>query len=209
MTDATVSDTPRAAGRHRRTARLIIMGPQGAGKGTQASRIADHYGVPAISTGDIFRANIREQTELGLLAKQYTDAGNLVPDEVTDAMVADRLASPDAEGGFILDGYPRNAAQVEALDRVLGERAWSLDGVIELTADRDELLERLRKRAEIEGRADDTDEAIARRLDIYTELTAPLTDAYGQRDLLAKVDGIGTIDEVSDRIIASLSTLLS
>lgn len=185
------------------------MGPQGAGKGTQASRIADHYGVPAISTGDIFRANIREQTELGLLAKQYTDAGNLVPDEVTDAMVADRLASPDAEGGFILDGYPRNAAQVEALDRVLGERAWSLDGVIELTADRDELLERLRKRAEIEGRADDTDEAIARRLDIYTELTAPLTDAYGQRDLLAKVDGIGTIDEVSDRIIASLSTLLS
>lgn len=185
------------------------MGPQGAGKGTQASRIADHYGIPAISTGDIFRANIRGGTELGRLAQQYTDAGNLVPDEVTNAMVRARLADPDTEFGFVLDGYPRNPAQSGELDRILSDLGWSLDGVIELTADRAELLERLRMRAEAEGRADDTAEAIARRLDIYAEQTAPLTDAYASRGLLARVDGIGTIDDISHRIIASLSALLS
>ena len=149
------------------TARLVIMGPQGAGKGTQAARLAEHLGVPAISTGDIFRANIKGGTELGVLAQSYTARGELVPDSVTNDMVRDRLGQPDATEGFILDGYPRNAAQVEALDAILAELGVPLDAVVQLTADREELLARIRRRAEIEGREDDTEEAIARRLDIY------------------------------------------
>nr|WP_050758388.1 adenylate kinase [Xylanimonas cellulosilytica] len=180
------------------------MGPQGSGKGTQAARLAEVFEIPAISTGDIFRANIKGNTELGRLAQEYTNKGELVPDEVTDSMVRDRLGQEDAREGFILDGYPRNAHQVEALDAVLTDLGWSLDGVIELTADRDELLSRIAKRAELEGRADDTEEAIARRLDIYAEQTAPLTAAYGERGLLVQVDGIGEVAEVTDRIVAGL-----
>ncbi|MFC8732955.1 adenylate kinase [Luteimicrobium sp. NPDC057192] len=189
--------------------RLVIMGPQGAGKGTQAARLAERLGVPAISTGDIFRANIKGGTELGVLAQSYTAKGELVPDSVTNDMVRDRLAQDDAAGGFILDGYPRNAAQVAELDTILADSGIALDGVIELTADRDELLERLRKRAEIEGREDDTEDAIARRLDIYAEQTAPLTDAYAQRGLLVQVDGIGDIDEVTQRLVAALDGRVS
>ncbi|MGC5167731.1 adenylate kinase [Luteimicrobium sp. DT211] len=189
--------------------RLVIMGPQGAGKGTQAARLAEHLGVPAISTGDIFRANIKGGTELGVLAQSYTAKGELVPDSVTNGMVRDRLAQADAAAGFILDGYPRNAAQVVELDKILADAGVALDGVIELVAERDELLARLRKRAEIEGREDDTEDAIARRLDIYAEQTAPLTDAYAQRGLLVRVDGIGQIDEVTQRLVAALDGRVS
>lgn len=190
------------------TARLVIMGPQGAGKGTQAARLAEHLGVPAISTGDIFRANIKGGTELGVLAQSYTARGELVPDSVTNDMVRDRLGQPDATDGFILDGYPRNAAQVEALDAILAELGMHLDAVVQLTADREELLARIRRRAEIEGREDDTEEAIARRLDIYDEQTAPLTSAYAARDLLVRVDGIGEIEEVGARLVAALEPVL-
>lgn len=190
------------------TARLVIMGPQGAGKGTQAARLAEHLGVPAISTGDIFRANIKGGTELGVLAQSYTARGELVPDSVTNDMVRDRLGQPDATEGFILDGYPRNAAQVEALDEILAGLGMQLDAVVQLTADREELLARIRRRAEIEGREDDTEEAIARRLDIYDEQTAPLTSAYAARDLLVQVDGIGDIEAVGARLVAALEPVL-
>jgi len=183
------------------------MGPQGSGKGTQAARLAEVYQVPAISTGDIFRANIKGGTELGRLAQEYSSKGELVPDEVTNAMVRDRLAAEDVASGFLLDGYPRNAAQVDELDAILGDLGVALDAVVELTADRDELLARLRKRAEVEGREDDTEEVIARRLDIYAEQTAPLTDAYAERGLLARVDGIGEIDEVTRRILDAVAAV--
>jgi len=191
-----------------RPARLVIMGPQGAGKGTQAARLAEQLAIPAISTGDIFRANIKGGTELGRLAQEYTAKGDLVPDSVTNAMVRDRLAQDDAAQGFILDGYPRNAAQVVELDAILADLGVALDGVVELTADRDELLARLAKRAEIEGREDDTEEAIARRLDIYAEQTAPLTSAYDERGLLVRVDGIGDVDEITGRIVSALTALV-
>jgi adenylate kinase len=186
------------------SARLVIMGPQGSGKGTQAARLAGHLGVPAISTGDIFRANVKGGTELGNQAKAIMDAGDLVPDSITNAMVRDRLAAPDAAEGFILDGYPRNAAQVGALDDVLAERGVGLDAVLVLGADKDELLARLARRAQIEGRADDTAEAIERRLAIYEEQTAPLTAGYAERGLLVTVDGIGAVDEVTQRLVAAL-----
>jgi adenylate kinase len=164
--------------------------------------------VPAISTGDIFRANIKDGTDLGKQAQEYAAKGELVPDEVTNAMVRDRLGQPDASAGFILDGYPRNAAQVAELDTVLADLGWELDGVIELTANRDELLSRLAKRAELEGREDDTAETIARRLDIYAQQTAPLTSAYADRRLLVQVDGIGGMDEVTERIVQALAAQL-
>ncbi len=190
-----------------RATRLVIMGPQGAGKGTQAARVAEHYGIPAISTGDIFRANIKGETELGRTAQEYTARGELVPDCVTNDMVRARLAEPDVAAGFILDGYPRNAAQVEELDAMLAQFRWRLDAVIELTAERCELLDRLRKRAEIEGREDDTAEAIERRLDIYAEQTAPLTDAYRSRGLLAQVNGIGALDRITGDIVGAVDEL--
>jgi adenylate kinase len=185
--------------------RLIILGPQGAGKGTQAAVVADKFAIPHISTGDIFRANIAEQTPLGIEAKKYTDAGELVPDEVTNAMVKKRLEESDAERGFLLDGYPRTAAQSEVLDAFLSSRGESLDAVIELAVEESQLLERLAKRASEQGRTDDTDEAIRRRLDIYRESTAPLIDYYRGRGLLRTVDGLGSIDDVSARILAALS----
>jgi adenylate kinase len=186
------------------TARLLIMGPQGSGKGTQAARLCEHMGVSAISTGDIFRSNIGAGTELGRLVQEYTARGELVPDEVTNAMVRDRLAQPDVEQGFVLDGYPRNAAQVDELDTILGDLGVSLDGVVQLTAARDELMSRMRRRAELEGRQDDTEEVIARRLDIYEAETAPLAEAYASRGLLVSVDGIGEIDEVTERVLTAL-----
>ena len=186
------------------TARLVIMGPQGSGKGTQAARLAERLGVPAISTGDIFRANITGGTELGVLAQKYTATGELVPDSVTNDMVRDRLSQGDAADGFILDGYPRNAAQVGELDEILAAQGASLDAVLELTADRDELLARLGRRARIEGREDDTETAIARRLDIYADQTAPLTRAYADHGVLVQVDGIGDMDEVTERLVTAL-----
>lgn len=186
------------------SARLVIMGPQGSGKGTQAARISEHFAVPAISTGDIFRSNIARGTELGTLAQGYTSRGELVPDVVTNAMVRERLGQPDAANGFILDGYPRNAAQVAELDQILADLGARLDAVIQLTAERGELMTRMRKRAELEGRADDTEEVISRRLDIYDAETAPLAKAYEDRGLLVSVDGIGEVDEVADRVLGAL-----
>lgn len=185
--------------------RLVLLGPPGAGKGTQAARLCAHLGVPAISTGDIFRRNVSEGTELGREAKRYMDAGEYVPDSVTNAMVADRLAQPDAQGGFLLDGYPRTAAQVEELDRMLAAAGTRLDAVVELTADTDEVVARLLKRAEIEGRPDDTEDVVRRRLEVYAEQTAPLTQLYRQRGLLVQVDGMGNVDDVTARLLDVLA----
>jgi adenylate kinase len=186
--------------------RLIIMGPPGAGKGTQASRIAERYAIPAISTGDIFRRNLAEGTPLGEQAKTYMDAGEYVPDEVTNSMVADRLGQADASSGWLLDGYPRTLAQVGALDGILSDAGLALDAVIELTVDTEIVIDRLLKRAEIEGRADDNADTIRRRMEVYTAETAPLTAEYGQRGLLVQVDGMGSIDEVTERIFAALGS---
>lgn len=185
--------------------RLVIMGPQGSGKGTQAALLARRLDIPTISTGDIFRSHMAAGDDLGQLARSYTSRGELVPDEVTNAMVRRRLAEPDVAEGFILDGYPRNAAQVAELDVILEDLGTRLDGVVELTADRAELLARMARRAELEGREDDTAEAIARRLDIYAEQTAPLTAAYAERGLLVSIDGTGEVEEISERIAGALT----
>lgn len=184
--------------------RMIFMGPPGAGKGTQAAVVAEKYGIPAISTGDIFRANVGEGTPLGLEAKRYMDAGEYVPDSVTNNMVRDRLAQPDAEPGFLLDGYPRTLAQVEELDGMLAASGTALDAVVVLTVDSEELVQRLLKRAETSGRSDDTEEVIRHRQDVYTEQTAPLIDVYRDRGLLLEVDGLGEVAEVSERILTAL-----
>lgn len=181
------------------------MGPPGAGKGTQAKVIAERLGIPAISTGDIFRANVSQQTPLGVEAKRYMDAGDYVPDEITNAMVRSRIAEPDAAPGFLLDGYPRTVAQVEELDSMLAG-SHSIDAVVVLTVDQDEVVQRLLKRAEIEGRADDTEDVIRRRQEIYAEQTAPLIEVYAGRDLLIEVDGMGSVDEVSARVLAALDS---
>ena len=180
------------------------MGPPGAGKGTQAKVISGRLGVPAISTGDIFRANVSEGTPLGVEAKRYMDAGDYVPDEVTNAMVRDRLSQEDAVEGFLLDGYPRTVAQVNELDKMLGDAGCSLDAVVVLTVNDEELVQRLLHRAETEGRADDTEEVIRHRQDVYNEQTSPLLAVYADRGLLVEVDGMGVVDEVSERIFAAL-----
>ena len=191
------------------SARMVLLGPPGAGKGTQAARIGERLGIPAISTGDIFRAHVAGSTELGWRARAYMDKGEYVPDSVTNAMVADRLAEDDAASGFLLDGYPRTAAQVDALDDTLSERGEALDVVVEITADADVVVERLLGRAAEQGRADDTEPVIRRRLEVYAEATAPLAAIYEGRGLLLRVDGMGGIDEVTDRIMAALAARLS
>ena len=185
--------------------RLIILGPPGAGKGTQASRIAAHFGIPAISTGDIFRANIKNETELGRQVKEILASGGYVSDDITNAIVESRLEESDCERGFLLDGYPRTTAQVTALDAMLAKRDRPLDRVLELVVDEDAVVGRLLKRAEIEGRVDDTEEVVRERMAIYHRETRPLSDAYRERGLLAEVDGLGDIDEVTERIIVALS----
>ncbi|MCH4175789.1 MAG: adenylate kinase [Bifidobacterium sp.] len=184
--------------------RLLIMGPQGVGKGTQAELLAKHFDIPAISTGDIFRYNLKNNTPLGLEAKKFMNKGLLVPDELTNNIVKDRLAQEDVAKGWILDGYPRNAEQVEALDAILEELGTPLDAAVALTADRPVLMERMTKRAEIEARADDTPEAIAKRLDVYEHETAPILDIYRNRGKLVEVDGVGEIAEISATIISKL-----
>lgn len=186
------------------SARLVLLGPPGAGKGTQASRLAERLGVPAISTGDIFRANITGGTELGRKVQEYTAVGALVPDELTNAMVRDRLAQPDAVEGFLLDGYPRNVAQVAELDAILAELGRDLDVAVEITADSEVVVERMLGRAEIEGRVDDTEPVIRHRLEVYALQTAPIADVYAERGLLVRVDGLGAVDEVTDRLLSAL-----
>jgi adenylate kinase len=184
--------------------RLIILGPPGAGKGTQAARIAERLGIPAISTGDIFRANIKQRTPLGERVEKILASGGYVPDEVTNEIVEDRLTWEDATHGFLLDGYPRTSGQVEALDAMLDKHGHRLDAVLELTVDEDAVVERLLKRASIEQRVDDTEEVIRERQAIYRKETAPLAQHYAEAGLLVQVDGMGDVDEVTDRIIAAL-----
>lgn len=185
--------------------RLIMLGPPGAGKGTQAALVSAAHGVPAISTGDIFRANIKNGTPLGLQVKEITASGGYVPDEITNAIVRDRLAEPDAAHGFLLDGYPRTTGQVEALDAMLAEAGTALDAVVELTVDTDEVVGRLLARAQEQGRADDTEEVVRERMRIYAEETAPLAAVYRDRGLLRVVDGMGTVEDVTARIEAALA----
>ncbi len=190
--------------------RLLIMGPPGAGKGTQASSIADHYGIVTISTGQLFRDNIQLGTPLGKQIEALIAAGNLVPDEVTNQMVFQRLASPDVKkrGGFLLDGYPRTLEQVEALDGELVRSRRKLQAVIALVADPSQLVERLLKRAEIEGRADDNADSIRHRIDVYHAETAPLLEVYRERGLLVEVDAMGAVEDVRTRITNALDAKL-
>lgn len=184
--------------------RLLLIGPPGAGKGTQAAQLAQHFEIPAISTGDIFRENVRNESPLGLEAKAFMDRGEYVPDSLTNALVRDRLNQFDAKGGFLLDGYPRTIDQVTELDYILDESGKKLDVVVQLTADGDELLRRLTGRAVEQGRSDDTPDVIKRRLDVYEQQTAPLIDVYASRGLVAKIDGLGEISNVTARIIEAL-----
>ena len=185
--------------------RLLIVGPPGAGKGTQAVKIAEKLNIPAISTGDIFRKNIKEETDLGKEAKSYIDSGNLVPDSVTNRMVRARLAEADTANGFLLDGYPRNTAQVHELDSILAETHQQIDRVLLLVADNDELVARLLNRAAEQGRTDDNEEVIRHRLKVYEEETAPLIAKYRERGIVKEVDGLGEIADVTERILKALS----
>nr|WP_283956331.1 adenylate kinase [Blastococcus sp. CCUG 61487] len=187
----------------------MLLGPPGAGKGTQAQIIAARMNVPAISTGDIFRANVSGQTELGKKAKVFMDAGELVPDEITVAMVKDRLAEPDAEAGFLLDGFPRTIAQAEQLRDSLTELGHGLDRVLELVVDEEELVRRLSgRRMLVDGqmvqREDDKPETVRRRLVVYREQTAPLSGFYEEAGLLARIDAIGSVEEVTSRALQAL-----
>jgi adenylate kinase len=180
------------------------MGPPGAGKGTQAQIVADRFGIPAISTGDIFRANVANNTELGIEAKRYMDAGEYVPDSVTNRMVRNRIDEEDAVGGFLLDGYPRTLAQVDELDGMIAYTGHRLDAVVVLTAEQSELVRRLADRAQKEGRTDDTEDVILRRQELYLEQTEPLIDFYRKRGLVCEVDGLGEVEEVTARILEGL-----
>jgi adenylate kinase len=189
--------------------RVVLLGPPGAGKGTQAQIIADRLGIPAISTGDIFRANVSGQTELGQKAKTYMDAGDLVPDEITVAMVKDRLAEPDARSGFLLDGFPRTIAQAEQLQASLSELGHELRRVLELVVDEDELVRRLSGRrmlvdGEMVQRDDDKPETVRHRLQVYREQTSPLSEFYESEGLLSRIDAIGEVEEVTARALKAL-----
>jgi adenylate kinase len=187
--------------------RLILMGPPGAGKGTQATTVASHFGIPAISTGDIFRANVSQGTELGVEAKRFMDAGDYVPDELTNKMVRNRIDEPDAAPGFLLDGYPRTPAQVEELDGMISFTGHKLDAAVVLTVDPDELVARLLQRAQTEGRADDTEDVIRRRQEVYAEQTEPLIELYRARGILVEVDGMGEVSAVTARVFAALDVI--
>lgn len=184
--------------------RMLIIGPPGSGKGTQAGRISKRLDVVAISTGEIFRANVKDETPLGLEARKYMDAGDYVPDSVTNEMVRGRLKESDAQDGFLLDGYPRTAAQVDELDDILASIHQQLDVVLQLTADDEELVARLLGRAKEDGRSDDTEEVIRHRLALYREKTEPVVAKYAERGIVAKVDGLGEIDEVTERVVDAL-----
>jgi adenylate kinase len=184
--------------------RLLLIGPPGAGKGTQAARLAEIYGIPAISTGDIFRSNVKNGTELGTKAKAFMDAGDNVPDSLTNELIRDRLEDEDAQAGFLLDGYPRTTDQVRELDEFLASHGAALDAVVELEADPEVVVGRLRKRALEQGRSDDTEAVVRHRLEVYSEQTAPLVSVYATRDVLVTIDALGEIDAVTARISEAL-----
>jgi len=186
--------------------KLLLIGPPGAGKGTQASKLSEVFGIPAISTGDIFRENVKNETPLGVEAKSYMDKGEYVPDDLTNKLVRERLKTPDCVNGFLLDGYPRTADQVEELDSILKETNSKLDAVVQLTADSEEVVRRLAKRAIEQGRSDDTEDVLRNRLSVYEEQTAPLISVYESRGLLVRVDGLGEIAEVTQRITKALDS---
>lgn len=185
--------------------RFLLIGPPGAGKGTQSAVLASTYGIPAISTGDIFRANVKAKTELGLKVASIIDKGEYVPDFLTNELVRDRLSQPDAEAGFLLDGYPRTNDQVLELDAILGDAHRILDAVVLLVADPDELVRRLLKRAQEQNRADDTEEVIRHRQNVYLEQTRPIIDIYSERALVLEIDGLGQVGEVTQRIMNALT----
>jgi len=187
--------------------RLIIFGAPGAGKGTQATRIAQDLGIPAISTGDIFRFNIKNETALGRQVKEILASGAYVPDEVTSAIVRDRLLQPDALAGFLLDGYPRTLAQVEELDGMVAFTGHRLDAVVVLTVDAEEIVQRLLQRAQVESRADDTEDVIRRRQEVYLEQTEPLIGVYREHGIVFEIDGMGEVDDVTKRIFEALDVV--
>ncbi|MFT3889175.1 MAG: adenylate kinase [Arachnia sp.] len=184
--------------------RLLIMGAPGAGKGTQATALAERYGVPAISTGDIFRYHIKNQTPLGVRVKELIDRGEYVPDDVTEEIVAVRLAEPDCENGFLLDGFPRTMHQVHFLDRYLSDRGQKLDAVVSLEVNPNVLVKRLLARAELEGRADDNEDTIRRRMEVYAGATMPLIFHYESKGILVEIDGTGSVEDVQRRMFANL-----
>jgi adenylate kinase len=184
--------------------RLVVLGPPGAGKGTQAVRLADHFACADVATGDIFRANVAEGTELGRAAQEYMDRGDLVPDEVVIAMVMERLAESDCDGGFVLDGFPRTVNQAEALDRRLVDLGSPLETALSFDVTEEELLRRLAGRAAAQHRADDAEQTIRHRLEVFAIKTRPLIDYYAHRGLLIKVDAIGPIEVVTKRILAAI-----
>ena len=186
--------------------RLLIVGPPGAGKGTQSVRLTEAYGIPAIATGDIFRANIKNQTGLGQQVKAIIDAGDYVPDSLTNDLVASRLLENDAIDGFLLDGYPRTVDQLRFLDANLGNAGAALDAVVLLVVDPDEVVSRLLKRAHEEGRSDDTEETVRHRQSLYARETAPLIAQYKQRGLVIEVDALGAVDDVAERISSALAS---
>ena len=184
--------------------RLLLIGPPGAGKGTQAVALSHAFGVPAVSTGDIFRENVKNETPLGVQAKSFMDAGNNVPDSLTNDLITDRLADDDCARGFLLDGYPRTTDQVRHLDDFLATHDSALNVVVQLLAEPDVVVERLRKRALDQGRSDDGEDVVRHRLEVYSEQTAPLIDVYTDRGLVVAIDGIGEIAEVTERIMTAL-----
>jgi adenylate kinase len=185
--------------------RFLLIGPPGAGKGTQAALLANAYGIPAISTGDIFRANVKDETELGLQVKSIMERGEYVPDSLTNELIRDRLSQADAEAGFLLDGYPRTNDQVNELDDILSSQHRILDAVVLLVADPDELVRRLLKRAEEQGRTDDTEDIIRHRQNVYLEQTQPLIEIYSSRSIVVEIDGLGQVGEVTERILNALT----
>ena len=185
--------------------RLLIVGAPGAGKGTQATGLAEAFGVPAISTGDIFRANIKNGTELGKKVQEITAQGQLVPDSLTNELIRDRLSQPDVAPGFLLDGYPRTVGQVEFLTELLAADGAAIDAVVQLVTDTDAVVARLLKRAEEQGRVDDTEEVIRHRQQVYANETAPVVEVYRERGVVVDVDGMGTVEEVAAGILAALA----
>lgn len=186
---------------------MVLLGPPGAGKGTQATRIAEKLSIPAISTGEIFRTNMSEGTEIGLQAKAFIDRGEFVPDSVTNAMVKARLSASDTANGFLLDGYPRNVEQAHVLADMFAEIGIKLDLVLEIQVDEDEVVTRMMKRAQEQHRTDDTEPVMRHRLEVYHQQTKPVAAYYADHDLLQVVDGSGSIDEVTERIFAVLDSV--